>query len=100
MYRPRRVLAKASLLVAAFVLSAISSAQDFNIVKPETVGLSSERLERIGAAVQRSIDDKRIAGAVTLVIRRGQIAWFKAQGMQNREAGRRCVRTRYLGFAR
>jgi CubicO group peptidase (beta-lactamase class C family) len=88
MCRPRRVLPTASLLVAAFVLSAVSFAQDFKIVKPETVGLSSERLERMGAAVQRSIDDKRIAGAVTLVIRRGQIAWLKAQGMQDREAGK------------
>jgi CubicO group peptidase (beta-lactamase class C family) len=52
------------------------------------VGLSSERLERIGTAVQHSIDDKRIAGAVTLVMRRGHVAWFKAQGMMDREAGK------------
>jgi CubicO group peptidase (beta-lactamase class C family) len=38
--------------------------------------------------VQRSIDDKRIAGAVTLVARRGHVAWFKAQGMADREAGK------------
>jgi CubicO group peptidase (beta-lactamase class C family) len=57
-------------------------------VKPESVGLSAERLERIAAAVQRSIDDKRIAGAVTLVSRRGKIAWLKAQGMMDREAGK------------
>ena len=81
-------LPKISLLVASFVLSAVSFAQDFKTVKPETVGLSSERLERIGAAVQRSIDDRRIAGAVTLVVRRGEIAWLKAQGMQDREAGK------------
>jgi CubicO group peptidase (beta-lactamase class C family) len=56
--------------------------------KPESVGLSSERLERIATAVQRSIDDKRIAGAVTLVSRRGKVAWLKAQGMMDREAGK------------
>src|SRR5271165_4029249 len=76
------------LLVAVFILAAIGFAQDLRIVKPETVGLSSERLERIGATVQRSIDDKRIAGAVTLVVRRGQVAWFKAQGMADRESGK------------
>ncbi len=76
------------LLVAVFILAAIGFAQDLRIVKPETVGLSSERLERIGATVQRSIDDKLIAGAVTLVVRRGQVAWFKAQGMADREAGK------------
>ncbi|MGD0467636.1 MAG: serine hydrolase domain-containing protein [Terriglobales bacterium] len=69
------------------VLSA-AFAQDVPVVKPETVGLSSERLERLSSAVQRSIDDKRIAGAVTLVARRGHVAWFKAQGMADREAGK------------
>jgi CubicO group peptidase (beta-lactamase class C family) len=63
-------------------------AQEVPVVKPETVGLSSERLERIASTVQRSIDDKRIAGAVTLVARRGHVAWFKAQGMADREAGK------------
>jgi hypothetical protein len=53
-------------------------AQDQPVVKPETVGLSSERLERIGKTVQRDIGDKRIAGVVTLVIRHGQVAWFRA----------------------
>jgi CubicO group peptidase (beta-lactamase class C family) len=62
--------------------------QEVPVVKPESVGLSSERLERISTAVQRSIDDKRIAGGVTLVARRGHVAWLKAQGMSDREAGK------------
>ena len=49
------------------LLSPAGIAQEMPVVKPETVGLSSERLERIAGTVQRSIDDKRIAGAVTLV---------------------------------
>ena len=53
---------------------------------PEEVGLSSERLERIAATIQRSIDDKRIAGGVALVARHGKIAYFKAVGMADREA--------------
>jgi CubicO group peptidase (beta-lactamase class C family) len=69
-----------------FVLALAAAAQELPTAKPESVGLSSERLERIGKAVQKSIDDKRIAGAVTLVVRRGQVAYFKAQGMQDREA--------------
>ena len=76
--------------LVAVVLSASAAAigQDLPAAKPESVGLSSERLERIAAAVQRSIDDKRIAGAVTLVARRGRVAWLKAQGMMDREAGK------------
>jgi CubicO group peptidase (beta-lactamase class C family) len=75
-------------LLAAFASVASTLAQDFPSAKPESVGLSSERLDRISSAVQHSIDDKRIAGAVTLVIRHGQVAFFKAQGMADREAAK------------
>jgi CubicO group peptidase (beta-lactamase class C family) len=77
-----------STLLYVLVLVASAFAQDLPAAKPETVGLSSERLDRISTAVQHSIDDKRIAGAVTLVVRRGHVAWFKAQGMMDREANK------------
>jgi len=76
------------VLLGIFILSVFAIAQDLPTAKPESVGLSSERLERIGATVQRSIDDKRIAGAVTLVVRHGRVAWFKSQGMMDREAAK------------
>src|SRR5436305_2108495 len=55
-------------------------------VKPESVGLSEERLSRIHDTMQRHIDAHNISGAVTLVARKGQIAWFHAQGVMNIEA--------------
>jgi CubicO group peptidase (beta-lactamase class C family) len=57
-----------------------------SVASPKDVGLSSERLERIANTVERSINDGRIAGAVTLVARHGKIAYFKAFGMADREA--------------
>jgi CubicO group peptidase (beta-lactamase class C family) len=75
-------------LLAFFVLNLLALAQDLPSAKPEAVGLSSDRLERIANVVQQNIDDKRIAGAVTLVVRRGKVAWFKAQGMSDREAAK------------
>ena len=74
--------------ICALLISSIAIAQDLPTAKPEAVGLSAERLERIGGAVQRSIDEKRIAGAVTLVMRRDRVTWFKAQGMSDREASK------------
>jgi CubicO group peptidase (beta-lactamase class C family) len=76
------------ILLGFLLLNILAVAQDLPAGKPESVGLSSERLERIGVAVQHDINDKRIAGAVTLVIRRGHVAWFKAQGMSDREAAK------------
>ena len=69
-----------SVLLGFLVLHVcVAWAQDLPTGKPESLGLSSERLERIGTVVQHDIDDRRIAGAVTLVIRHGHIAWFKSQ---------------------
>ena len=73
------------VLLGIFILQALVFAQELPTTKPEAVGLSSERLERISNVVQKDIDDKKIAGAVTLVVRHGKVAWFKAQGMADRE---------------
>src|SRR5215813_3897787 len=50
------------------------------LVKPEEVGLSSPRLARIGEHFQRYIDAGKLAGTLTLVARRGQIAYLEPQG--------------------
>jgi CubicO group peptidase (beta-lactamase class C family) len=54
--------------------------------KPEEVGLSSERLKRVGEAVQRHIEAGNVSGAVTLVARKGRIAHFEARGMMDLES--------------
>jgi CubicO group peptidase (beta-lactamase class C family) len=68
------------LLVAAFLPLSAASIQG---TSPEEVGLSSERLQRIHEAVQRHIDAHDIAGAVTLVARKGRIAHFESQGVMD-----------------
>ena len=77
----------AFLAVLILTGAALAAAQGLPAVKPEKVGLSTERLERIGAVMQQYIDDNRIAGTVSLVARDGKVAWFKTQGMLDREAG-------------
>ncbi len=56
--------------------------------RPESVGLSEERLHRIHDAMQRHVDTHDISGAVTLVARKGQIAWFHSQGLMDIEANK------------
>ena len=53
---------------------------------PDEVGLSAEGLERISSTTQGFIDRKQLAGAVTVVARRGKIAHFEAYGMIDLEA--------------
>lgn len=75
------------LAIAGMACAQVAT-QAIATVNPETVGLSSERLERIGKAVQQEIDANRLAGAVTLVARRGKVAWLKAQGSMDKESGK------------
>jgi CubicO group peptidase (beta-lactamase class C family) len=51
--------------------------------KPESLGLSSIRLQRMSDAFQRDIDKGTIPGVTMMVARRGQIGWFSALGRQN-----------------
>jgi CubicO group peptidase (beta-lactamase class C family) len=69
-------------------LAAIAPAQSLSVIDPEEVGLSSERLRRIEQVVGEQVAAREIAGAVTLVARRGGIAHFKAHGMSDVEAKR------------
>jgi CubicO group peptidase (beta-lactamase class C family) len=57
-------------------------------VKPEKAGFSAARLACIGTAMQRHVDEKRIAGAVTLVVRHGKLVHFEKGGMAVMEDGR------------
>ena len=53
---------------------------------PREVGLSAERLEHISLTAQSFIDKGELAGAITLVARRGKVAHFEAYGMMDLEA--------------
>lgn len=85
MFRTTRLLlqtfAACALLTQALALQA-------QTVSPESVGLSSERLERISDLMQSHIDAGRISGAVTLVARHGKIAHLEAQGVMDLASGK------------
>jgi CubicO group peptidase (beta-lactamase class C family) len=86
------VFSRGARVLLAFWLAIVGClaafAQGLPTGSPESVGLSSQRLERIGAIVQRDIDENHLSGAVTLVARKGCVAWFKAQGMMDKESGK------------
>jgi CubicO group peptidase (beta-lactamase class C family) len=54
--------------------------------KPEDVGMSRERLARIGDVITADIEKGLVPGAVTVVARRGRVVHFKAYG--RRDPGR------------
>ncbi len=50
--------------------------------KPELIGLSAARLQKLSDAFKREVDKGTLPGATVLVARKGQIGWFDAIGRQ------------------
>lgn len=71
------------LLLFPLIALPLAAASLPKASKPEDLGLSSERLQRIHEMIQRHIDAGDITGAVTLVARHGQLAWVDAAGVQD-----------------
>jgi CubicO group peptidase (beta-lactamase class C family) len=53
--------------------------------RPEAVGFSSERLQRLTQTFQADVDKGEIPGAVVLIARNGKVAYLRAFGFQDRE---------------
>ena len=66
----------------------VATSRPFVEVEPEEVGLSSARLENVTRVVHRAVDEGRIPGGMTLVGRRGKVAYFDACGSMDLEAGK------------
>src|ERR1700758_3652178 len=51
--------------------------------KPETIGLSPSRLQKLSDAFKREVDKGTLPGATVMVARKGQGGWFDAIGRQS-----------------
>jgi CubicO group peptidase (beta-lactamase class C family) len=60
-----------------------SSASGIAVVKPEVVGFSSERLERLHALMQQEVDQKQISGYVTILARHGKVVDYSVGGQRD-----------------
>jgi CubicO group peptidase (beta-lactamase class C family) len=81
MNRIIRSAAACILAGAAFV----SQAAVLPEAKPEDVGLSSQRLARLDATMQKGVDSGELPGVVILIARDGRLAYAKSFGWQDRE---------------
>lgn len=56
---------------------------DMKLVSPESVGLSSERLERLHDVMQEAVNKKLVSGVVTVLARHGKVVDYRAYGLSN-----------------
>lgn len=74
------------LAVLAFCLiPGLVLGDDLPTAKPEEVGVSSEKVEKLSTFMQSLVDDGKIAGGVTMMARHGKVIHLKAVGMADRE---------------
>src|ERR671921_592345 len=55
--------------------------------KPEEVGLSAQRLERIGQVFRQEIDQGRLPGVVVAIARKGRLAYYESFGFRDKGTG-------------
>ena len=90
--RSLRFVSGLAVVVALALISPVSlirGAEDDNLpmASPEEVGMSSQRLQRVSALMQRHIDQNLLAGTVSLIARHGKVVHLEAQGFSDKDAG-------------
>jgi CubicO group peptidase (beta-lactamase class C family) len=60
---------------------------DLTVSKPETVGFSSERLERLHALMRQEVDQKQLPGIVTILARHNKVVDYRAYGVRDVASG-------------
>jgi CubicO group peptidase (beta-lactamase class C family) len=82
----RKQVALALGALALFSTTSVS-AQPLPMAEAESVGMSSERLDRIGQVFQQEIDSGALPGAVVMVARDGKLVYSAVLGMEDPQAG-------------
>jgi CubicO group peptidase (beta-lactamase class C family) len=73
---------RCAALWLALSFATLAVAQPLPIAPPESVGMSSKRLAKIGPALKKEVDDGSFRGAVVMVARKGKLVYQEAVGMQ------------------
>lgn len=90
----RKAILAVAVIAAACVATRAQQASsngprgiDLTVNKPETVGFSSERLERLHALMQKQIDQKQLPGIVTILARHGRVVDYRTYGVRDLASG-------------
>ena len=65
---------------------SVSTGSTLAMVSPEAVGMDSERLNRVTAAMQSLVDEGLLAGAVTIAARDNKVMHFESVGYRDLES--------------
>jgi CubicO group peptidase (beta-lactamase class C family) len=77
---------RACVLMLLPTLSMLAASEVLPKTTPETVGLSSARLDRLAQAIRQDIDHGRMPGAVVAIARKGRLAYYESFGFVDKAA--------------
>jgi len=80
-YRAQHALLLGTLFFSALFSNVIVSASE--VTNPETLGFSTERLQRLEKAMHAEVDAKQLAGTVTLLANNEQLIRLDVYGQQD-----------------
>ncbi|TAL66656.1 MAG: class A beta-lactamase-related serine hydrolase [Bacteroidetes bacterium] len=70
-------------LILAILPGCTQQENKLPTAKPEKVGMSSERINRIKPVMQRYIDENKLPGMLTMVARHGKVIHFEKYGLMD-----------------
>jgi len=82
------VMTLLTLLLGSSLFLAASGLDDLPRSAPGDAGFSVKGLQELDAAIQEHIDERKVAGAQTLIARKGKIVHFANYGKQDLESGK------------
>lgn len=92
MKRIPSAIAACALLAAPISIAAQTPAPaspniDLAVVKPESEGFSTARLDRLHKFLDNEVDQKQLSGVITILARHGKIVDYHIYGHRNMETG-------------
>lgn len=82
----KRLLVCASLQF--WLVSCVGFAAELPMAKPDEVGMSAEKLAKVDAVMSDLVKEKKLAGSIVMIARRGKIVHLRSEGLMDIEANK------------
>lgn len=76
----------ACLSLQFWLASSVGLAAELPVVRPDEVGMSAEKLARVDEVITGLVKERKLAGSVVMVARRGKIVHLRSSGRMDIEA--------------
>ena len=87
MFSTARTTLSTLTIITSTLLSSLAIADNLSYSSPESVGMSSEALERIAPLLQQYVDSGELVGVVSMLARHGEIVHFENYGTLDMNTG-------------